>query len=510
MRAPVALVSLVVAVGLVVGRQPVAAQDVKSSVERYVAGNQKAIVGELVELLSIPNVATDKRAIRENADVLRVMLEKRGFLAEVLEAVGNPLVFGEMRVSGATRTLLLYSHYDGQPVDPAAWKQPSPFTPILRDGRMEDGGKEVTGLATLDRFEPGWRIYARSASDDKSPIVSLCTALDALKASGLTPTSNLRVILDGEEEAGSTSLVPAIERYRDKLAADAMLIFDGPIHPSEKPTLVFGARGVLTFTLTVFGPKFALHSGHYGNWVPNPAMRLAQLLSTFKDDNGRVVVEGFYDGIEPLRGEEQEMLDAVPDNPEQLKALFGISTAEDPQRSLQQGLQIPSFNVRGLSSAFVGADARTIVPDKAVAAIDIRLVRETPADQMVEKVRAHLRKQGYHVVAVDPDDATRARYSKIVKMDVRGDGTNAYRTSPLHPVSQQLSAAMTRVFGEAPVRIRTSGGTVPIAPFIEALGFPAISVPTVNFDNNQHGENENLRLGHFLRGITIIAAALTM
>ena len=484
--------------------------DLRQRVEAYVSANQRAIVAELVALLSIPNAGGDGDGIAKNAEFLRRMLEGRGFGAEVLQTTGNPLVFGDLRVPGATRTLLIYSHYDGQPVNPADWKQPSPFSPLLRDGRMEDGGREVPGLGGLDRFEPDWRLYARSASDDKSPIVALCAALDALAASGLKPTSNLKVILDGEEEAGSPSLVPAIGRYRSKFSADAMLILDGPVHPSGKPTLVFGARGIVAFTLKVYGPKFALHSGHYGNWVPNPATRLAQLLATFKDDDGRVLVDGFYAGIDPLRPEEQQMLDAVPDDPAQLKALFGISVPENSQRTLQESLQVPSFNIRGLSSAFVGEGARTIIPDSAEAEIDVRLVKETPALAMLEKIRAHIRKQGYHVVSTDPDDATRARYAKIVKMTTSESGTNAYRTSPLLPVSQQLSGALQRVFGEPPVRIRTSGGTVPIAPFIDALGFPAISVPIVNFDNNQHGENENLRLGHFFRGIAIIAGALQM
>ena len=512
MRRPSFVISLVAA-GTVCAApawcQP-SGTDLRVAIERHVGANQRAIVAELVELLSIPNVAADRENIRRNTQFLAQMLERRGFRSEVLETQGNPLVYGELRVAGATRTLLIYAHYDGQPVNPPDWKQPSPFTPILRDGRMEDGGREVSGLGTIDRFEPGWRLYSRSASDDKSPIVAFCAALDALKALGLAPTSNLRVVLDGEEEAGSTSLVPAIARYREKFAADAMLILDGPVHPSEKPTLVFGARGNVTVGLTVYGPKFGLHSGHYGNWVPNPAMRLAQLLATFKDDKGQVLVGGFYDGISPLTAEEQAMLDAVPDNPEQLKRLFGISASENPERSLQEGLRLPTFNVRGLSSAFVGAGARTIIPDRAQADIDIRLVKETPPGPMVEKVRAHLIAQGYHVVSEDPDDATRARYSKIVKVTVRGDGTAAYRTSPLLPVSRQLADILTRTFGEPPVRIRTSGGTVPIAPFIDALGFPAISVPIVNFDNNQHGENENLRLGHFFRGITTLASALRM
>jgi acetylornithine deacetylase/succinyl-diaminopimelate desuccinylase-like protein len=501
---------VIVALTLTLAASPAAAQGLREQVERYVASHQQQIVGELADLLSIPNVAADKENIRKNAEFLKAMLERRGLTASLLETGGNPLVHGELKAPSATRTLLFYAHYDGQPVNPPDWKQPAPFTPILRDGRMEDGGKEVQGLRTLSTFQPDWRIYARSASDDKSPIVALMTALDALKASGRQPTSNIRVVLDGEEEAGSASLVPAIAKYGDRFKADAMLIMDGPVHPSEKPTLVFGARGIATLELTVYGPKFALHSGHYGNWVPNPAMRLAQLLATFKDDRGRVLVDGFYDGITPLTPEEQAMLDAVPDSADRLKALFGIAAPEDPERSLQASLQRPSFNVRGMSSMFTGGGARTVVPDKAIAAIDIRLVKETPSDKMVEKVRAHLVKQGYHVVSEDPDDKTRAAHSKIVKLAVGAGGTNAYRTSPVAPISKALADALTKTFGEPPVRIRTSGGTVPIAPFIDALGFPAISVPIVNFDNNQHGENENLRLGHLWRGVVTFAAVLTM
>ena len=282
----------------------------KQKVDAWVAANQRAIVTELVELLAIPNVAADRENIRKNATRLREMLARRGLTAEILETTGNPLVWGELKVPGATRTLLLYAHYDGQPVNPKDWRQPSPFTPILRAGKMEDGAADVPDLATRTTFEADQRIYARSASDDKSPIVALVAALDALKANGLQPSSNIRIILDGEEEASSPSLVPAIAKYRDKLAADAMFILDGPLHPSERPTMVFGARGILTLRLTDVRPKVALHSGHYGNWVPNPAMRLAQLLATMKADDGRVLIEGFNDGLPPLTAEERAILDA--------------------------------------------------------------------------------------------------------------------------------------------------------------------------------------------------------
>src|SRR5918995_788097 len=170
--------------------------NLRATIDAWVLKNQKTLVSSLAELLAIPNVAADRENIRRNAVWLRDYLARRGFTAEVLETTGNPLVFGELNVPGATRTILFYEHYDGQPVNPKDWKQPSPFTPILRDGRMEDGGKEIAnGLTTLTTFSPDMRIYARSASDDKSPFIALCAALDAMKGSGLQPTSNIKVIL---------------------------------------------------------------------------------------------------------------------------------------------------------------------------------------------------------------------------------------------------------------------------------------------------------------------------
>jgi acetylornithine deacetylase/succinyl-diaminopimelate desuccinylase-like protein len=501
------LVLVCAAVASVLAQQRTA---LRATIDKWVETNQQAIVSSLVDLLSIPNVAADHENIRRNAVWLRDYLAKRGFTAEILETAGNPLVFGELRRAGATRTILFYEHYDGQPIDPARWKQASAFTPILRAGRMEDGAAEVpNGLKTRSTFAPDMRIYGRSSSDDKSPFIALCAALDAMKASGISPTSNIKIILDGEEEAGSPSLVPAIAKFRDKLAADVMYILDGPLHPSERPTIVYGARGNLTVELTVYGPKFAVHSGHYGNWVPNPAMRLAELLSTMKNDEGKITIDGFYDGIVPLAAEEKAMLDRVPDDAPALMKLFGIAAPERAGLSLQEALQLPTLNVRGFSSAYVGADARTIIPDKAIAAIDVRLVKETPADRMAALLRTHISRQGWHIVDADPDDETRARYPKIVRVAAR-DGTNAYRTSPLLPICKQTVDALESVFGAAPVQIRTSGGTIPIAPFIDALGFPAMSLPTVNFDNNQHSENENLRLGHFFRAVTTLAAILTM
>jgi acetylornithine deacetylase/succinyl-diaminopimelate desuccinylase-like protein len=484
------------------------AQGTRAALERYVASRQRAIFSELVELVSIPNMAADTENIRRNAVLLRDMLRRRSFSVEILETDSNPLVWGELKVPGATRTLLFWAHYDGQPVDPRAWKQPSPFIPVLRAGRLEDGAKDIPVSRTLDKFDPNWRLYARSVADDKAPIVALLAALDALKAAGLAASSNVRVVLDGE--AGSASLAAAIPRHRDKLTSDVMFLLEGPAHPSGRATLAFGVRGFLALDVTVYGPKVAVNSGNYGNWVPNPALRLARLLASMKDEKGQVLVNGFYDGIVPLTPAEQAMLDAVPDDAAGLLKLVGIAAPERVDLSLQQALQLPTLNIRGLSSASVGTDATLLIPDRAVAFLDVRLAKETPAKQMADKLTAHIGAQGFHVVHSEPDDETRSRYPQIAKVVLRGGTSEGWRTSPEGPEARLVTEAVARMLGERPILMRTMGQRINIAQFIDVMGVPAIVLPTVNFDNNQTAENENLRLGDFFASIVTIAALLTM
>src|SRR5271157_1867856 len=478
----------------------------RASVQQYVAAHQRQIVGEFAELLSIPNVGTDRANIRRNAEFVRGLLQRHGMQAELLETAGNPLVYAEKNVPGAARTLLFYIHYDGQPVDVPKWKQPGgPFRPLMRDGRMEDGARTIADFTAIDKFPDEWRLYARSASDDKAPIVALCAALDSLAGS---LRSNIHMVLDGEEEMSSPSLTAAIASYRDKLRASMLLILDGPVHASGRPTLSFGARGIVTVDLTVFGPKMALHSGHYGNWIPNPAMRLAQLLASMKDEQGRTSIEGFYADVPPLTEAQRRVLRSVPDDEPALLKLFRVARPDAVSGSLQEALQFPSLNVRGMSSGYVD-EPRTIIPAEATAAIDMRLVKETPAARMVERVRAHIEKQGYHVSESEPDDAMRLKYPKLARLKA-GETMEAYRTEPESAEAMRVTRALTRMWGAEPVRIRTMGGTVPIAPFIRELGVPAVGVPIVNFDNNQHSDNENLRMGNLWSGIVTLAAMLGM
>src|SRR5688572_16709317 len=451
----------------------------RQPIEQFVASHQQAIMREFVELLAIPNVAADRANVRRNANLLSTLFAKRGFTAEILETDGNPLVFAELRVSDAKRTLLFYAHYDGQPVDPKGWSQPSPFTPVLRNARLEDGGKEIPNFLALEQFPPEARLYARSASDDKAPIIALLTAIDALASLKQRPSSNVKVILDGEEEARSPSLSATMGRYRDKYRADVMLILDGPLHASGKPTLSFGARGNLVFQLTTFGPKFALHSGHYGNWAPNPAWDLTRLLASMKDANGRVLVDGFYDDVPGLSEEKRKILAGVPDRPDDLMRFFGIGRTEQVGDNLQEALQFPSLNIRGLHSGDIGDQARTIIPERATAEIDVRLVKETDPERMLQRVLNHIRAQGFHVlVNAEPDDDARARYPQIVRIS-RVESTKAYRTEMTLPESQALIRTLEHAWGAPPVRNRTMGGTVPIDFFIQALGMPAVIVPEI-------------------------------
>lgn len=488
------------------GAQPA---HLRSAVDSYIESRQQAIVSELVSLVSIPNATSDTENIRRNAQQLRSMLQRRGLRAEVIETDGNPIVYGELTVPQARRTLLIWAHYDGQPADPKGWRQTSAFTPVLRDGRLEDGARVVGDVRKIEKFNPDWRLYGRSAADDKSSIVALLAALDALRGAGVSPTSNIRVVLDGEEKSGSPSMPAVVRQHREKFTADLLLAFDGAQHQNGKPTIAFGFRGSLGLELTVYGPKGGAHSGFYGNWVPNPGMRLAHLLVSMRDEEGRVLVGGFYDGIAPLTPDEQAMLKAVPDDPASLMKQFAIAAPERSDLPLQDALQLPALNIRGLSSASVGADTRTIIPDRAVAAIEVRLVQETAPAAIVEKIRAHLRNQGYHLVESEPDDTTRARYPRIAKL-VIGVGANGYRTSPLATQSQLLTKAVADMFGEQPVRLRTLGGTLYVLAFIEAFQLPAIALPIFNFDSNQNADNENLRLGHLFNGVRTFAAVLTM
>lgn len=459
------------------------------------------------EYLRLPNDAHHPEDIRRLVDWLRAAFEQRGFTVTELPTPGSPQILAERPRRGARRTVLVYLQADGQPVDPTRWEQESPYEPVLKE-RHPDGSWRAIPWSRLDGpRDPDWRIFARSASDSKGPNVQFLAALDAMRAAGVEPGVNLKVIVDTEEEMGSPHLGDVVRRHRDRLAADMMVIFDGPPHISGRPTLTFGARGIATFTLTTYGPRAPVHSGHYGNYAPNPAERLAALLASMQDEHGRVTIPGFYDGI-VIDDTTRRVLRSVPDDEAAIQRALGIAGVDSVAPTLQEALQYPSLNVRGLQSAWVGAQSRTIIPATATAEVDVRLVLETDAERLLGLVRDHIERQGYYVIARPPTDVERLAHGRIASFTY-AVAYPAYRTPFDSEPGRWLSGALRRLYGAEPIKIRTSGGSIPISLFVNTLGVPAVSVPTVNPDNNQHSPNENIRVGNFVEGVRVMLAVLT-
>src|SRR6267142_3671786 len=253
---------------------------VVEEVRAYRLANEDRIIRELREFLSIPNIASDTPNIVKNAVRLKEMLEARGIETPLLSIEGRgPVVFGKLNAEGATHTVIFYAHYDGQPVDPSAWTDKSPFTPVLRDNSIEAGGKPIPfpTPSKSSSYADDWRIYARSASDDKSSIVAILAALVAVRDKNIPLAINLKFIFEGEEEAGSTHLQQTLQLHKNLLPSDLLITGDGPVHQFGRPLVFFGNRGDIGIDITVYGPVRALHSGHYGNWAPNPAMELSRL-----------------------------------------------------------------------------------------------------------------------------------------------------------------------------------------------------------------------------------------
>ncbi len=331
-------------------------------------------------------------------------------------------------------------------------------------------------------------------------------ALDATKAEKIVPNYNIKVIMDFEEELGSPRLPDAVVKNAELLKADILIIYDGPQHITNKPTLTFGARGIATIALTTYGPVVPQHSGHFGNYAPNPALRLSKLLASMKDDEGRVTIPGFYDGIS-IDSKTAKILKAVPDDDVQIKKRLQIAESDKVGNYYQESIQYPSLNIRGMQSGWIDEKARTIIPGWARAEIDVRLVLETDPVRLLNLIKEHIAAQGYFVIIREPTEQERLTHEKIATFESE-ISYQSFRTDFDSEVGLWLRKALKNAFGEEPIMIRTSGGSIPISPFVTTLGIPAVTVPTVNRDNNQHSPNENLRLGNYREGIKTMIAIL--
>lgn len=475
--------------------------------------NEHVLLDAYRSFLRIPNVAADMDNINRNANWIMDHMSASGIQhVQLLYPVTPnkpPAVYGEVKTPGAKETIILYAHYDGQPVDSSKWLPGlHPFRPQLANGSLANGAKLIDWPTIQQTYNADWRIYGRGTSDDKAGVFTIINAYAALKAKGIAPTVNIKFFFEGEEEAGSTHLPEIFDQHKALLAADLWVICDGPVHQSGKKQVVFGVRGDTHLELTVFGPKRPLHSGHYGNWVPNPAMELSRLLASMKNEKGEVTIKGFYDDVIPLSDAEKSALAKVPSVEEQLKKELGI---RKPERAspLNETLNLPSLNINGIQSAGVGKQSANVIPTKAIASIDLRLVAGNDWERQQQKVIDHIKSLGFFVTDKEPTDQERAEHDKIC-MVKRSDGYNAQKTPLDNAMAQRVVKAVAAALPEFPIQMPTLGGSLPLFIFEQKMKAQPVTIPIANYDNNQHAENENIRIQNLWDGLELFASIMLL
>jgi acetylornithine deacetylase/succinyl-diaminopimelate desuccinylase-like protein len=478
---------------------------VQSAIDDWRAGREAMILEDFVELLSLPNVATSLPDMQRNAEHIVGLLEARGFRTRLLGAGGAPYVYAELPAPDATETLLIYAHFDGQPVQAEDWAYP-PFEPTLLDGPLEAGGQPVDIDAVNKRLGPEWRLYARSAGDDKMPIVAIVHTLDALAASDIPLSVNLKLLLDGEEEAGSPTIGRVIDEHRDLLDADLLLFCDGPMHPSRRAQIVFGVRGDVTVDITTYGATRPLHSGHYGNWSPNPIMQLVHLLASMRAPTGHILIDGWYDDVVPLGELERAAIAEMPNTTDTLKDELSVHTPEGSGARLEALVAEPALNVRGIEAGGVGEQGRNVVVSSATASLDLRLVPDQTLATVRKRLEAHVTDQGFHVVHDIPTKAALRSHAKLARLEW-ASGYPALRTPLDDPMAKRLTSLLREVAPELIVT-PSMGGSLPLFEFGQRLDAPIIILPLANHDNNQHAENENIRLQNLWDAMRIYGAVL--
>ncbi|MDB5735258.1 MAG: peptidase [Alphaproteobacteria bacterium] len=471
-------------------------------VEAWRAAHEAQIVGQLDELVRFKSVAADPAGLQATAAHLQDLLKARGFDATLLtDKDYAPVVLGERKTPGARRTVIFYAHYDGQPVTPSEWTS-DPFVPVMRTGI---DGEYVDWKVARSPLNPAWRLFGRAAADDKSSITAFLMAFDALKASGIKPSVNIKVLWEGEEERGSAHLADALRPHLDALKADLLLIGDGPLHQSRTLTLYFGARGGTGFEATVYGPLRALHNGHYGNWAPNPASMAAQLITSLRDDEGRILIPGFYDDVRPLAAAEKDAIAHLPPVEDGLKREFGMGRSEGSD-GLTLSTMRPALNVQGIRSGQVGAEAAGAIPPDAVISMGYRLVPGQVPAHVQQETEDFLTAKGWTIVHAPPDLATRLAHPRLVMLKW-GGGYPALRSDMTSAAAQATIAAAG---GGSPVTLLPMmGAGVPIYLFDDLFHIPVIGLPITNHDNNQHAANENLRLKNLWDAVNLYARMMS-
>lgn len=484
------------------------------AVNQYRVKHEYSWLDVYMKFLALPNVYGDTIGIKKNAQFIVGMLRDIGLKPELLtvdKPLSSPAVYAEAITPGATQTIAFYAHYDGQPVNPSQWaKGLSPFIPVFATDRLDKGGEIIPMPAPNENINSNWRIYGRGSADDKAGVFAIIKAYESIIKTGQKAGVNIKFFFDGEEEKGSPNLEEILMKNKDKLAADLWVICDGPRHQSGRKQLVFGVRGDLNLTLTVYAAKRPLHSGNYGNWAPNPAARLSHLLASMEDKDGMVTIKGFYDDVIPLSEKEKQALKKIPDVGGLLSEELGVARPDGGGRSFLELLNMPALNINGMQSANIGDQAANVIPTTATAVLDLRLVLGNDVDRLFGKVVNHIREQGYYVIDKDPTDEERKKYPLIAKLTHTGNGYNAQRTPMDLPIADKVIKAVQQTSTEEIVLMPTLGGSLPLFLFEKHLNTKPVTLTIVNYDNNQHAENENVMIRYIWEGIETLASIMMM
>ena len=482
------------------------AAKLRDAVRGWRKAHEQAIVADFVTFLSIPDVATNVADVDRNAAYLEAQLRARGFATRLLTAVpGTPAsVFAERQVAGARRTVIFYAHYDGQPVGQKGWIT-RPFEPSMRTALPE--ARPVDWQHAPAPLDPEWRLFARASGDDKASIQAMLTALDALQANGMRPSVNIKLLYEGEEEQGSPHFSALVSRSLDLLKADLLIMGDGPMHQSGRQMVNFGNRGITSLTLTVYGATRPLHDGHYGSWAPSPAVMIAHLIASLRDEDGHILIPHFYDDVAPVSAADRAALAAMPAVESDLRRSLGLGRNVGPER-LADGYLAPTLNVRAIHAGDEGPAAANAIATHADAALDFRLAPgETPRHTR-ELLESYLTSAGWFIVRSDPTLETRLAHPRVVKVLWEEGGAAATKTPLDLPACKAVVASIGRVVGYQPIELPLVGASSGMADIVDQLHVPMVGVSIANYDDNQHAENENLRLGNLWDGIEVYAGLL--
>jgi acetylornithine deacetylase/succinyl-diaminopimelate desuccinylase-like protein len=478
----------------------------RAAVRAWRVTHEHQILADFERFVAMPNVATTLPDVEANAAYISGLLEARQFKTRLLRAEPGtpPSVFAERDTPGAKRTVVFYAHYDGQPINQKGWLSP-PFQPTLRTAPPQSA--LVSPAAEAAGLNPDWRLYGRSTGDDKVSIEAMIGALDALKASGIEPTVNIKLLYEGEEEQGSPHFAQIVAQNLDALRGDLLIMGDGPMHPSGRQEINGGNRGIASFTAGTYGPIRPLHDGHYGSWAPSPAVMIADLVMSLRNDDGHILIPGFYDDVAPVSDADKAALAALPHNEAALRTSMGLGRTVGPPR-LADGYLAPTLNVRAIHAGDEGPNAANAIATEATASFDFRLAPGQSPARIRAATEAYLTAKGWFIVRDTPDLATRLAHPKILRLNWDAGSSEATKTSLDTPAAKAVAASIGRTVGYPVIELPIMGASSGFAEIVNALHAPMVGVAVANFDDNQHARNENLRLGNLWDGIEVYAGLL--